>query len=64
MDEESIRHAAAARLQSLLQVLQADAIRRVYGIAVRVLSHPETGRPIIVPDVAARIDALSAEVAR
>lgn len=45
------------------QVLQADAIRRVYGIAVRVLSHPETGRPIIVPDAAARIDALSAEVA-
>jgi hypothetical protein len=27
----------------------------VYGIGVRVLSHPETGRPIIVPDVAADV---------
>jgi iron complex transport system ATP-binding protein len=32
-------------------VLRADVVARVYGIPVRVFSHPETGRPIIVPEV-------------
>lgn len=32
-------------------VLSAPAIAQAYGVAVRVLRHPATGRPIIVPDV-------------
>jgi iron complex transport system ATP-binding protein len=31
-------------------VLREDAIERVYGAAVRVLRHPTTGRPVIVPE--------------
>jgi iron complex transport system ATP-binding protein len=30
-------------------VLREPAIERVYGLPVRVLSHPETGRPVVVP---------------
>jgi iron complex transport system ATP-binding protein len=33
-------------------VLTEDAVARVYGIAVRVLRHPATGRPVVVPDAA------------
>jgi iron complex transport system ATP-binding protein len=47
-------------------VLDAPAIERVYGLAVRVIAHPATGRPIIVPDAledAAHAD-LAAEVMR
>jgi iron complex transport system ATP-binding protein len=31
-------------------VLTAEAIALIYGMSVRVLSHPDTGRPIIVPE--------------
>ena len=31
-------------------VLTADTIAATYGMSVRVLSHPDTGRPIIVPE--------------
>jgi len=31
-------------------VLTAERIAAVYGVPVRVLSHPETGRPVVVPD--------------
>ena len=31
-------------------VLTAEAIASIYGMRVRVLSHPDTGRPIIVPE--------------
>ena len=34
-----------------VEVLTADAIERVYGAAVRVITDADTGRPIIVPDV-------------
>jgi iron complex transport system ATP-binding protein len=30
------------------EVLTADRIRDVYGAEVRVIDHPETGRPIVV----------------
>jgi iron complex transport system ATP-binding protein len=40
-------------------VLTPDAIGRVYGVSVRVISHPETGRPIIVPDAVADAAASS-----
>ncbi|MBI2724398.1 MAG: ABC transporter ATP-binding protein [Chloroflexi bacterium] len=33
------------------EVLRADVIERVYGVGVRVLSHPTTGRPVVVPEV-------------
>jgi iron complex transport system ATP-binding protein len=33
-------------------VLRAETIERVYGIAVRVLAHPDTGRPVVVPEAA------------
>lgn len=33
-------------------VLDAAAIERVYGLPVRVLAHPVSGRPVVVPDVA------------
>jgi iron complex transport system ATP-binding protein len=32
------------------EVLVPETIERVYGLAVRVLEHPATGRPIVVPD--------------
>ncbi len=32
-------------------VLRAPAIAQAYGVAVRVLQHPTTGRPIVVPDM-------------
>ncbi len=32
-------------------VLQAERMEAVYGVRVRVLPHPVTGRPIVVPDV-------------
>jgi iron complex transport system ATP-binding protein len=38
-------------------VLQPHTIEAVYGIAVRVLAHPVTGRPIVVPEAAALSDA-------
>jgi iron complex transport system ATP-binding protein len=34
-------------------VLRAEIIERVYGIAVRVLAHPDTGRPVVVPQAVA-----------
>lgn len=58
-----MEHGRIAAVGAPADVLRADAIRRVYGIGVRVMSHPETGRPIIVPDVEAPIGALHAEVA-
>jgi iron complex transport system ATP-binding protein len=33
------------------EVLTADRIRDVYGAEVRVIDHPETGRPIVVNSV-------------
>jgi iron complex transport system ATP-binding protein len=30
-------------------VLREDTIARVYGVAVRVLRHPDTGQPVVVP---------------
>ncbi len=33
-------------------VLRAETIERVYGVPVRVLAHPRTGLPIVVPDAA------------
>ncbi|MBI5287465.1 MAG: ABC transporter ATP-binding protein [Chloroflexi bacterium] len=32
------------------QVLREDLLRDVYGVAVRILAHPVTGRPIAVPE--------------
>jgi iron complex transport system ATP-binding protein len=32
------------------EVLDAPTIERVYGVAVRVMSHPATGRPVVVPE--------------
>jgi iron complex transport system ATP-binding protein len=32
-------------------VLRPQTIEQVYGLAVRVLAHPTTGRPVVVPDV-------------
>jgi len=32
------------------QVLREDLLRRVYGVAVRILAHPVTGRPIAAPE--------------
>lgn len=37
-------------------VLRAEAIERVYGVRVRVLAHPRTGRPVVVPDAGAAYD--------
>ena len=34
------------------EVLQPQAIEATYGMAVRVLTHPVTGRPIVVPEAA------------
>ncbi|HHW08516.1 MAG TPA: heme ABC transporter ATP-binding protein [Firmicutes bacterium] len=31
------------------EVLQSDLIQEVYGIAVGVIPHPQTGRPVIIP---------------
>src|SRR5437868_6808741 len=31
-------------------VMRADLLERVYGMALRVLSHPVSGRPIVVPE--------------
>ncbi len=31
-------------------VLRAELIERVYGVSVRVMAHPESGRPVIVPE--------------
>ena len=42
-------------------VLRADAIRRVYGIDVQVLPHPQTGRPVVVPDI--QREAIATEAA-
>jgi iron complex transport system ATP-binding protein len=33
-------------------VMREDTIERVYGVPVRVLAHPDTGRPIVVPAAA------------
>ena len=33
------------------KVIREDLIREVYGEKVRILSHPETGRPMVVPDI-------------
>jgi iron complex transport system ATP-binding protein len=38
-------------------VLTEETIRRVYGTPVRVLAHPETGRPVVVPEVTAEATA-------
>jgi iron complex transport system ATP-binding protein len=35
-----------------VDVLRESTIERVYGVAVRVLTHPDTGRPVVVPLVA------------
>jgi iron complex transport system ATP-binding protein len=32
------------------EVLREEAIEQVYGTAVRVLAHPSTGRPVVVPE--------------
>jgi iron complex transport system ATP-binding protein len=45
------------------EVLRAETIRRVYGIDVQVLPHPQTGRPIVVPDIERRMATVAAEVA-
>jgi iron complex transport system ATP-binding protein len=44
-------------------VLREDAIERVFGVAVRVIQHPVTGRPVVVPEVPATELPLVAEVA-
>jgi iron complex transport system ATP-binding protein len=41
-------------------VLREDTIARVYGVAVRVLRHPDTGRPVVVPTAAAQTQTMSA----
>lgn len=33
------------------RVLQEDVLARVYGTRVRVLAHPLTGRPVVVPEI-------------
>ncbi|HXH83642.1 MAG TPA: ABC transporter ATP-binding protein [Candidatus Tectomicrobia bacterium] len=44
-------------------VMQPELIERVYAVPVRVLSHPTTGRPIVVPEVAAAETAPASEAA-
>jgi iron complex transport system ATP-binding protein len=46
------------------EVIDEPMIERVYGLAVRVLAHPVTGRPIVAPDAYAtrRVMALAGEV--
>jgi iron complex transport system ATP-binding protein len=44
-------------------VLSAEAVRRVFGISVRVMPHPDTGRPIIVPDVQGQAAMMAGQVA-
>jgi iron complex transport system ATP-binding protein len=34
-------------------VMQPGLLEHVYGVPVRVLSHPATGRPVVVPEIAA-----------
>lgn len=34
------------------QVLRADVVQRTYGLAVVVVRHPTTGRPVVLPDPA------------
>jgi iron complex transport system ATP-binding protein len=34
-------------------VLRAETIEEIYGVRVRVLPHPGTGRPVVVPDATA-----------
>jgi len=40
-------------------VLREDTIEEVYGAPVRVLRHPESGRPVIVPEVRAAAELAS-----
>jgi iron complex transport system ATP-binding protein len=40
-------------------VLRPQTVAAVYGVSVRVLRHPVTGRPIVVPDVAAAGEEVS-----
>jgi iron complex transport system ATP-binding protein len=42
-------------LGAAADVLTAPAIERVYGLPVRVVAHPASGRPIVVPDAPAII---------
>lgn len=44
-------------------VLQPDVIERVYAVRVRVLPHPATGRPIVVPEIAAPASREASEAA-
>ncbi len=41
-------------------VLQAHTVEEAYGLAVRVLVHPVTGRPIVVPEASALSEAPAA----
>jgi iron complex transport system ATP-binding protein len=34
-------------------VLRAETIEEIYRVRVRVLPHPGTGRPVVVPDASA-----------
>ena len=44
-----VAHGVVARQGAPRDVLEQALINRVYGEAVRVASHPDTGRPIVVP---------------
>jgi iron complex transport system ATP-binding protein len=35
------------------EVIDPAVIAATYGVNVRVLAHPQTGRPVVVPDIAA-----------
>jgi iron complex transport system ATP-binding protein len=41
-------------------VVRAETIERVYGLRVRVMQHPVTGRPVVVPDALQPSTAISA----
>jgi iron complex transport system ATP-binding protein len=44
-------------------VLTEDAIERVYGVRVTVMRHPETGRPVVVPDAVPAASSALGEIA-
>lgn len=45
------------------EVLRAETIERVYGVAVRVIEHPLSGRPIVAPEYGLELPAVNARVA-
>ena len=45
------------------EVLQPRIIEQAYGLAVRIIAHPTTGRPIVVPEAVQKVPGRSPEPA-